>query len=200
MSNYANPVLSSTTFPRERVLGDTLPGERVRDVLLVVAGAGLVGALAQFSVHLSGTPVPITGQTLAVLLVGTSLGWRRGAAALALYAAAGLIGVPWFAYGQHGYVGANFGYILGFVAAAAVCGYLAELRADRRLISAIPAMVVGEFVMYVFGVVWLAVDLHVGIGKAISLGFLPFWIGDAIKCALAAGLLPSAWRLVGKRS
>jgi hypothetical protein len=133
MSNYANPVLSSTTFPRERVLGDTLPGERVRDVLLVVAGAGLVGALAQFSVHLSGTPVPITGQTVAVLLVGTSLGWRRGAAALALYAAAGLIGVPWFAYGQHGYVGANFGYILGFVAAAAVCGYLAELRADRRL-------------------------------------------------------------------
>ena len=200
MSNYANPVLSSTTFPRTRVLGDTLPGERVRDALLVVAGAGLVGALAQFSVHLSGTPVPITGQTLAVLLVGTSLGARRGAAALALYAAAGLIGVPWFAYGQHGYVGANFGYILGFVAAAAVCGYLAELRADRRLISAIPAMVVGEFVMYVFGVVWLAVDLHVGIGKAISLGFLPFWIGDAIKCALAAGLLPSAWRLVGKRS
>jgi len=201
MSNYANPVLSSTTFPRTRVLGDTLPGERVRDALLVVAGAGLVGALAQFSVHLSGTPVPITGQTLAVLLVGTSLGWRRGAAALTLYAAAGLIGVPWFAYGKSGFPGgANFGYILGFIAAAAVCGYLAELRADRRLISAIPAMVVGEFVMYVFGVVWLAFDLHVGIGKAISLGFLPFWIGDAIKCALAAGLLPSAWRLVGKRS
>ena len=201
MSNYANPVLSSTTFPRVRVLGDTLPGERVRDALLVLAGAGLVGALAQFSVHLHGTPVPITGQTLAVLLVGTSLGWRRGTAALALYAVAGLLGVPWFAHGQGGFPGgANFGYILGFVAAAAVCGYLAELRADRRLISAIPAMVVGEFVMYVFGVVWLAVDLHVGIGKAISLGFLPFWIGDAIKCALAAGLLPSAWRLVGKRS
>jgi len=200
MSNYANPVLSSTTFPRTRVLGDTLPGERVRDALLVVAGAGFVGLLAQFSVHLSFTPVPLTGQTLAVLLVGTSLGWRRGAAALALYAVAGLIGVPWFASGEHGYVGANFGYILGFIAAAAVCGYLAELRADRRLISAIPAMVVGEFVMYVFGVVWLAVDLHVGIGNAISLGFLPFWIGDAIKCALAAGLLPSAWRLLGKRS
>jgi biotin transport system substrate-specific component len=201
MSNYANPVLSSTTFPNTRVLADTLPGERVRDALLVVGGAGLVGALAQFSVHLSFTPVPLTGQTFAVLLVGTSLGWRRGAAALALYAVAGLIGVPWFASGKSGFPGgAVFGYILGFVAAAAVCGYLAELRADRRLISAIPAMVVGEFVMYVFGVVWLAVDLHVGIGKAISLGFLPFWIGDAIKCALAAGLLPSAWRLVGKRS
>jgi biotin transport system substrate-specific component len=200
MSNYANPVLSSTTFPRTRVLGDTLPGARARDVLLVIAGAGLVGLLAQITIHLSFTPVPLTGQTLGVLLVGTSLGWRRGAAALALYAAAGLIGVPWFAGGQSGYVGANFGYVLGFIAAAAVCGFLAELRADRRVISAIPAMVAGEFVMYVIGVGWLAVDLHVGIGKAISLGFLPFWIGDAIKCALAAGLLPSAWRLVGSRS
>ncbi|MGH2861144.1 MAG: biotin transporter BioY [Solirubrobacteraceae bacterium] len=199
MSDYANPVLPSTTFPSARVLGDTLPGERVRDVLLVVAGAGLVGLLAQISIHLSFTPVPLTGQTLGVLLVGTALGWRRGLAALTLYTAAGLVGVPWFAGGQSGYVGANFGYVLGFMASAAVCGYLAELRADRKLLSAVPAMVVGEFVMYVIGVVWLAVDLHVGLGKAISLGFLPFWIGDAIKCALAAGLLPSAWRLAGRR-
>jgi biotin transport system substrate-specific component len=181
------------------VLGDTLPGYRVRDAVLVTGGAGLVGLLAQITIHLSFTPVPITGQTLGVLLVGTALGWRRGAGALALYAVAGLIGVPWFAGGASGYVGANFGYVLGFVASAAVCGYLAELRADRRVLSAIPAMVLGEFVMYVIGVVWLAFDLHVGIGKAISLGFLPFWIGDAVKCALAAGLLPSAWRLEGKR-
>jgi biotin transport system substrate-specific component len=200
MSNYANPVLSSTTFPNTRVLGDTLPGYRVRDALLVAGGAGFVGLLAQITIHLSFTPVPITGQTLGVLLVGTALGWRRGAAALALYAVAGLIGLPWFAAGTSGYVGANFGYIIGFVAAAAICGYLAEQRADRRVISAIPAMVVGEVVMYVIGVVWLAFDLHVGLGKAISLGFLPFWIGDAIKCALAAGLLPTAWRLTGKRS
>ena len=182
------------------MLGDTLPGERVRDVLLVVAGAGLVGLLAQITIHLSFTPVPITGQTLGVLLVGTSLGLRRGTAALALYTLAGLAGLPWFAAGTSGYVGASFGYILGFIAAAAVCGYLAERRADRKLLSAIPAMVIGEVVMYVIGVGWLAIDLHVGVGKAISLGFLPFWIGDAIKCALAAGLLPSTWRLLGDRS
>ena len=199
MSNYANPVLTSRTLPNTRVLGDALPGERVRDVLLVVAGAGLVGLLAQISFHLSFTPVPITAQTLGVLVVGTSLGLRRGAAALVLYAAAGLIGVPWFAQGGSGYVGAAFGYILGFIAAAAICGYLAERRADRRLISAVPAMIVGEVVMYVIGVAWLAVDLHVGIGKAISLGFVPFWIGDAIKCALAAGLLPTAWKLAGEQ-
>lgn len=199
MSNYANPVLSSRTFPGARVLGDTLPGERVRDALLVLAGAGLVGLLAQITIHLSFTPVPFTGQTLGVLLVGTALGLRRGTAALTLYALAGLAGLPWFAGGQSGYVGVNFGYVLGFIAAAAACGYLAERRADRRLISAIPAMVVGEVLMYVIGVVWLAADLHVGIGKAISLGFVPFWIGDAIKCALAAGLLPSTWRLLGRR-
>src|SRR5579875_3457003 len=143
----------AATLQRQRpvVLADLLPGALVRDVLLVIGAAGLVGSLAQLTIHLPFTPVPITGQTLGVLLVGTALGWRRGAAALTLYAVAGLVGLPWFAGGQSGYVGANFGYVLGFIASAAVCGYLAERRADRRLISAVPAMVVGEFVMYLIG-------------------------------------------------
>ena len=199
MSNYANPVLTSRTLPGTKVLGDTLPGEGVRDVLLVIAGAGLVGLLAQFTIKLSFTPVPITGQTLGVLVVGTALGLRRGTAALVLYAVAGLLGVRWFAHGTSGYVGGSFGYILGFIAAAAICGYLAERRADRRVRSAVPAMVVGELVMYVFGVVWLGFALHLSVGQAISEGFTPFWIGDAIKCALAAGLLPAAWILAGDR-
>lgn len=199
MSNFATPALN-TPIPGARVLGDTLPGTRTRDLALVVGGAGLVGLLAQITIHLSFTPVPITGQTLGVLLVGTALGWRRGMAALVLYAVAGLIGVPWFAAATSGFPGgANFGYILGFIVSAAVCGYLAELRADRRLVTAIPAMVVGEVLMYVIGVAWLAADLKIGIGKAITLGFVPFWIADSIKCLLAAGLLPSAWRLVGAR-
>jgi biotin transport system substrate-specific component len=198
MSNFATPAIN-TSVPGARVLGDTLPGTRTRDALLVVGGAGFVGLLAQITIHLSFTPVPITGQTLGVLLVGTALGWRRGMAALVLYAAAGLIGVPWFAAGSSGYVGANFGYILGFIASAAVCGYLAERRADRSLITSIPAMVVGEVLMYVIGVGWLAAYLHIGLGTAINEGFVPFWIADSIKCALAAGLLPSAWRLVGAR-
>ncbi len=200
MSNSASSAIGAS-LPRSgaRVLADALPGERTRDVLLVLAGAALVGLLAQISIHLSFTPVPITGQTLGVLLVGTALGWRRGLAALALYALAGLAGVPWFAGGTSGYVGANFGYVLGFIASAAVCGQLAQLRADRRLRSAIPAMIAGEVVMYALGVMWLAADLHLSLGRAIAEGFMPFWIGDAIKCALAAGLLPSAWRLLGVR-
>ena len=200
MSNYATPVLTSRTFPSVRVLGDTLPGERLRDILLVVAGAGLVGLLAQISIHLSFTQVPLTGQTLGVLLVGTSLGLRRGTASLTLYAVAGLAGLPWFALGGSGYVGADFGYILGFIAAAAACGYLAERRADRKVISAIPAMVVGEGLMYVIGVGWYALALHLSVGTAIDQGFLPFWIADAVKAALAACLLPGAWRLAGRRS
>lgn len=192
---------AAVTLPRRApvVLADFVPDVLARDILLVVGGAALVGLLAQISIHLPFTPVPITGQTLGVLLTGTALGWRRGLAAMLLYAAAGLIGVPWFAGHASGYVGASFGYIIGFVLCAPVCGALAERGADRTLRGSVPAMVVGEVVMYGAGVTWLALDLHVGAGTAISLGLTPFLAGDAIKAGLAALLLPSAWRLVGPR-
>jgi biotin transport system substrate-specific component len=185
--------------PKPVVLADLLPGTLVRDVLLVIGAAGLVGLLAQISIHLSFTPVPITGQTLGVLLGGTALGWKRGAAAMALYGVAGVAGVPWFAGHASGYVGASFGYIVGFVLCAAACGYFAERRADRSLLRSVPAMVAGEVLIYAVGVTWLAVSLHVGAGKAIALGLTPFLAGDAIKAAIAAILLPSAWRLARPR-
>lgn len=190
---------TAITMPRREplVLADLLPGALVRDVLLVVGAAGLVGVLAQVSVHLSFTPVPVTGQTLGVLLAGTALGWRRGAGAMALYAVAGMAGVPWFAGGTSGAVGASFGYVLGFVACAALCGWLAERRADRSIVWSLPAMVAGEVVMYGAGVLWLALDLHVGASRAIALGLIPFLVGDACKAGLAALVLPGAWRLAG---
>ncbi|HEY3943275.1 MAG TPA: biotin transporter BioY [Acidimicrobiales bacterium] len=192
---------ATVTLPRRRplVLADLLPGTLVRDLLLVVGAAGLVGALAQISIHLSFTPVPVTGQTLGVLLAGTALGWKRGTAAMVLYALAGLVGLPWFAGHQSGYVAANFGYIVGFVLCAALCGLLAERGADRSIAKSVPAMVAGEVVMYGVGVIWLAVDLHVGAGKAIALGLTPFLAGDAIKAAVAAMLLPGAWKLADRR-
>jgi biotin transport system substrate-specific component len=188
---------STVTLPRNKplVLADLLPGTLVRDVLLVVGAAGFVGVLAQISIHLSFTPVPITGQTLGVLLAGTALGWKRGAAAMALYGVAGLVGVPWFAGHSSGYVGASFGYIIGFVLCAALCGYLAERGADRAVLKSVPAMVAGEIVMYGAGVLWLGAYLHVGLAKSIALGLTPFLAGDAIKAAIAAVLLPGAWRL-----
>lgn len=190
------PIAVARPRYKHLTLADLIPGSLLRDILLTLGAASFVGILAQVSFHLSFTPVPITGQTLGVLVSGTALGWKRGVASMSLYALLGLVGVPWFAGHSSGYVGASFGYILGFVACAGVCGYLAERGADRTVFKSIPAMLVGEVIMYGFGVVWLAFDLHVGAAKAISLGFTPFIIGDAIKAALAAGLLPSAWKLV----
>lgn len=185
--------------PTPVVLADLLPGTLVRDLLLVIGAAGLVGALAQISIHLSFTPVPITGQTLGVLLGGTALGWKRGAAAMVLYGSAGLVGVPWFAGHQSGYVGASFGYIIGFVFCAALCGFLAQRGADRSILKSVPAMVAGEIVMYGVGVVWLGLYLQVGPARAIHLGLTPFLAGDAIKAAIAAAALPGAWKLTGRR-
>lgn len=180
------------------VLADLAPGERARDLALVLGGAALVGALAQLAVPLPFTPVPVTGQTLGVLLAGTALGWRRATASLALYAVAGVAGVPWFAGHAHGWGGASFGYIVGFVLAAGLCGWLAERGADRTVLRALPTMVAGEVAIYAVGVTWLGLYLHVGAGKAIALGLTPFLVGDAIKLALAAGLLPTGWRLAGR--
>jgi biotin transport system substrate-specific component len=186
--------------PAPVVLADLVPGAVVRDILLVVGAAGFVGALAQFSIHLSFTPVPITGQTLGVLVACTALGWRRAVASMTLYAVAGLAGVPWFAGHSSGYVGASFGYILGYILAAAVCGLLAERRADRSVLKSLPTMLAAEVCLYAAGLTWLALYAHLGPAQTIAEGLTPFIAGDAIKAAIAAGLLPAAWRLAGRRA
>ncbi len=197
----------SVSLQRARglVLGDLIArgqGRAVqiaRDALLVIGAAGFVGALAQISMHLSFTPVPITGQTLGVLLAGTVLGWRRAVLSMGLYALAGVAGVPWFAGHSSGYVGASFGYMLGFIFAATICGFLAERGADRAVHGCVPVMFAAEIVIYLFGVTWLAIDMHLSAGSALHYGLTPFLIGDAIKAAIAAGLLPVMWKLAGRR-
>jgi len=192
---------NAAALPRRSalVLADLLPGAAVRDGLLVVGAAAFIGLLAQISIPLSFTPVPITGQTLGVLLAGTALGWWRAGAALVLYAVAGVAGVPWFAGHSSGYASASFGYIVGFVAAAVLCGYLAGRGADRSVLRSLPAMIAAEVVIYAFGLTWLAIDLHLGASATIAAGLTPFLAGDAIKAAIAAGLLPAAWWLAGPR-
>jgi biotin transport system substrate-specific component len=112
---------------------------------------------------------------------------------MALYAVAGVAGVPWFEAGTSGYGGASFGYIMGFFFAATVCGYLAGRGADRSLLRSVPAMLVGEILIYGFGCTWLAIDAHLSASATLSDGLTPFLIGDAIKAAIAAGLLPLVW-------
>jgi biotin transport system substrate-specific component len=188
---------------RPLVLGDLVARSQGRatrllsDVLLVAGAAAFVGALAQMAIRLPFTPVPITGQTLGVLLAGTALGWRRAAASMAVYAIAGVAGIPWFADHASGYVGASFGYVVGFFFAATACGFLASRGADRSVLKALPAMLVGEIIVYAFGLTWLALDLRLTAGATLKDGFTPFIAGDSIKCAIAAGLLPAAWKIAG---
>ncbi|HEY6539137.1 MAG TPA: biotin transporter BioY [Candidatus Dormibacteraeota bacterium] len=195
-------VLNVAALARPRpVLADLVPGERLRDLLLVVGYAGLVGLSAQISIRLPFTPVPITGQTFAVLLGGLALGSRRGAAGMVLYLLLGLLGVPWFASGDHGFSmlsAPSFGYVIGFVFAAAALGWLARHGLDRHPVTVIAALVVGNAVIYLFGAGWLAWRLHLGTSSALSLGVTPFLLGDALKAALAALLLPTAWKLTGR--
>lgn len=181
------------------VLADLVPGALVRDAFLVIGAAGFVGLLAQIVFPLSFTPVPITGQTLGVLLSGTALGWRRGLLAMLLYGAAGVLGVPWFAGHASGFTGPTFGYIVGFCLCAVVCGALARRGADRTVLKALPAMLAGQAAIYTLGVAWLAVYAHVGAAEALALGLAPFVIGDAIKTVVAALVLPGAWRLADAR-
>jgi biotin transport system substrate-specific component len=146
--------------------------------------------------------VPVTGQTFGVLLVGGALGFRRGIAAVGLYVAIGLIGLPFFAEGKGGVqviLGATGGYIVGFILAGGVVGRLAELGWDRRLVGAVAAMAIGNVVIYLVGVPWLMAVTGYDLSTAIAKGVTPFLIGDVMKLALAAAAFPLAWWLVGRR-
>jgi biotin transport system substrate-specific component len=183
------PVLISRTWPRL--------DRRVRDFLLVVTGSLLVAAMAQVKIPLPFTPVPITGQTFAVLLVGAVLGARKSVASLSLYVAAGALGLPIYAGGAGGwatFLGPTGGYLIGFIFAAYFVGRLAETGRDRRLSSALLVFLAGEVIIYMFGLPWLS--LYVGVQKIFVTGLIPFLPGDAIKLVAAALALPAAWRVV----
>ena len=168
-------------------------------IALVVGFALLTALTAQIRIHLPFTPVPITGQTFAVLLSGATLGWRAGAASQALYVALGAVGLPFYADGAHGFTvlaGATGGYLVGFVVAAGLVGWLAERRHDRNVLTAAIAFLGGTAIIYVFGVTWLMWELDVSGTRAMELGMVPFVIGDLLKVGLAGLALPTAWRLV----
>jgi biotin transport system substrate-specific component len=164
----------------------------------VLGGAALTGLAAQIAVPVPGSPVPVTGQTFAALLVGTTLGARRGFLSLALYALAGVAGVPWFADGTSGATAVSFGYILGMILASTVVGALARRGADRNVWRMAGTMLVGEAIIYAIGVPYLAYAADHSASAAITAGLTPFLIGDALKAALAMGLLPTAWKFAGR--
>jgi biotin transport system substrate-specific component len=173
------------------------------DTALVISGVLLVALAAQVRIPLPFTPVPITGQTFGVLLIGASLGAWRGMASLLLYLLLGAFGLPFYAGGSHGWevvVGPTGGYLVGFIVAALAVGWMAERGWDRKVPSALGAMLVGTVIIYLFGLPWLSRALHAGVGRTLEAGLYPFVIGDTLKLLLASAALPGAWKLLKRLS
>jgi len=186
---------ASLPVRRGAVLADLLPGALARDVALVGGFALAISLSARLALPLPGTPVPVTAQTFVVLLGAAVLGARRAGLGATAYLALGLAGTPWFTATG----GATLGYIVGFVVAAVVVGRLAAATGTRSILGTAALMVLGNGVIYAFGVSFLALYLGLGAGEALTLGAVPFLLGDAVKVAVAAALLPASWRMVGHR-
>lgn len=189
--------MTAISVPQRRVLADVVPGGLVRDGLLVLGGTTLIALCALVTIPQPFTPVPLSLQTFAVLLTGATLGFARGGLASLVYLLAGMAGVGWFAKGASGWHFASFGYIVGFVIAGALVGALASRGGDRTARRTVVTLVLGNLVIYAAGLVGLMAFVHVELAAAVSLGLTPFLLGDVIKIALAAGLLPAAWKLLG---
>jgi len=196
MTTIAFP-LAPRSNPR-RVLADLLPGTLVRDIALVLGVAALTALAAQLRIPIPGLPVPVTGQTFAVLLGAAAIGPVRGALAQVLYLTLGMVGLPVFTGGASGaevVLGASGGYIVGFVVASLVVGALARRGLDRGVLGTVLAFAAGTATIYAIGVPWLAVTTGMAPGAALVAGAGVFLVGDAIKAALAGIVLPGAWKL-----
>lgn len=188
--SYAPAVIASPAMSRSRSL----------TAALIVAVAGLTALAAQWYIPL--WPVPVTGQTLVILLGGAALGWKAGAAAQVLYVAMGAAGLPVFSEASSGFdvlwgpAATTAGYLFAFPPAAALVGWLAERRHDRQFWTMVAAFAAGSAVIYLGGMIGLMLVLGIGPGEAFSVGVWPFLVGDAVKAAAAGILLPGAWRLL----
>jgi biotin transport system substrate-specific component len=194
---------SVPAFPtRPLVLADLVPAVRARNVVLVAMGVLFTALLAQVSVPVPGSPVPVTGQTLAVVLTAASLGPVRGVAVQAVYILAALVGLPFYSEASGGWdvvVGATGGYVFGFIPAAFLIGLAARHGADRRFRTSVPLFVAGQAVVFAIGVPWLALATGMSAAQALEAGFYPFILGGLVKAAVAAAVLGGAWR-VARRS
>ncbi|MEI8222656.1 MAG: biotin transporter BioY [Actinomycetes bacterium] len=166
---------------------------------LAVGGTLFIALMAQISFPLPGSPVPFTGQTLAVLLLGTAYGANLGLATISLYIAAGVVGLPVFTQSTHGLshlTGATGGYLVGMAAASYISGALAQKKLDQRFSTVIPTMLVSNVVIFAFGVLWLQHVTAQSWSWTFAHGFTPFIAAEALKIAIASTSLPVVWRLV----
>jgi biotin transport system substrate-specific component len=170
-----------------------------------VGGVGFIAAMAQISIPVPGSPVPVTGQTLAVLLIGTTYGAAMGAATFATYLLAGIAGAPIFApsatsanHGIDRLLGATGGYLFGMLVASLLLGYLADRKADQKFVTSFPALLLGDAVIFTFGLLWLHASLDLSWSATIAAGLTPFILGEALKIAIVATSLPLVWRKIAR--
>jgi len=186
--------LRATVFPRSTAL---------THATFIVGGTLFIAALAQIAIPVPGSPVPVTGQTLAVYLIGTTYGARLGFATFATYLLAGIAGAPVFApaatQGLARLTGATGGYLIGMLIAVLVLGALADRKADQKFKTSFPALIFGSVIVFAFGLIWLNVSLNLTWAQTISAGLTPFIFGEVIKIAITATSLPLIWRKISKK-
>ena len=186
--------LRTSLIPRSTALSNAV---------LVVSGVLGLAALAQIAIPVPGSPVPVTGQTLGVLILGTAYGSTLGVTTFAMYILAGIAGAPVFANSGHGLdriVGATGGYLIGMLVATFVLGQLARFRLDQKFLTALPSMLIGTITTFSFGLVWLHQYTGQSWGWTIKAGLTPFILGEILKIAIAGTSLPALWRVVNRKN
>ncbi len=191
--------ISSTATLRGALITRSTVSTRIS---LVVGGTAFLALMAQIAVPVPGSPVPVTGQTLGALLLGSAYGASLGFTTFATYLLVGFIGAPVFASGAHGLsriTGATGGYLVGMLLASLITGYLAGRKWDQKIFTVIPTMLIGDLVIFSAGLLWLHHSLHASWGTTLKFGFTPFILGEVIKIAIASTAMPTLWRFVPKQ-
>lgn len=188
--------MSLSIAQRPTIVDRFIPKSIAVDIALIAAGVVLIAASAQWVIPMY--PVPMTGQTFAVLLVAMALGFERGSLSVLAYVALGAAGLPIFNAGTSGFWSPTLGYKIGFIAAAAAVGFLAQRNWDKSWLKVAGAFAIGSVIIYAFGATWLAIFIGLGGGDnsvltVLQLGVIPFLFGDLVKAVAAAALLPLAW-------
>jgi biotin transport system substrate-specific component len=186
--------LRASLIPRSTALSNAV---------FVVSGVLGLAVLAQIAIPVPGSPVPVTGQTLGVLILGTTYGSTLGFTTFAIYLLAGIVGAPVFASGSHGLdrvIGATGGYLIGMLVATFVLGQLARFRLDQKFFTALPSMLIGTITTFSFGLVWLQQYTGQSWSWTIKAGLTPFIIGEILKIAIAGTSLPAIWRVVNRKN